>query len=202
MRLTNRSVLALDMVRIIAGFRYKVRFMRTKPSSRIPFIAAIAAAMLALTSCTTDGGAPSDTPLGQQETGGDTVSGMPQVTGESGQPPQISAPNGNPPGELVIEDIFVGNGAEALPSSSLTVHYTLMTWSNGQVVESSWSSNPPTFPLNGVILGWQQGIPGMKEGGRRLLVIPPDLGYGESGAGGSIAPNETLIFVVDLIKVG
>lgn len=202
MRLTKRSVLALDIVRIIARFRYKVLFMRNKPSSRIPVIAAIAAAMLALSSCTTDGGAPSDAPLGQQELGGDTVSGMPQVTGEAGQPPQISAPAGNPPSALVVEDIFLGSGAEALPTSSLTVHYTLMTWSNGQIVESSWSSNPPTFPLNGVILGWQQGIPGMKEGGRRLLVIPPDLGYGESGAGGSIAPNETLIFVVDLIKVG
>jgi peptidylprolyl isomerase len=76
-----------------------------------------------------------------------------------------------------------------------------MTWSNGQIVESSWIGDPATFPLSGVILGWQEGIPGMKEGGRRLLVIPPDLGYGEAGAGASIAPNETLIFVVDLIKV-
>lgn len=176
--------------------------MRKTSRSRISLIASIAAAMIALTSCTTDGGAPSDAPLGQQELESDTVTGMPQVTGEAGQPPQISAPEGNPPSELIVEDVFIGDGAEALPTSSLTVHYTLMTWSNGQIVESSWSSNPPTFPLNGVILGWQQGIPGMKEGGRRLLVIPPDLGYGESGAGESIAPNETLIFVVDLIKVG
>lgn len=201
-RLTSRSVLALDMMRIIPGFRCKVRFMRKTSRSRISLIASIAAAMIALTSCTTDGGAPSDAPLGQQELESDTVTGMPQVTGEAGQPPQISAPEGNPPSELIVEDVFIGDGAEALPTSSLTVHYTLMTWSNGQIVESSWSSNPPTFPLNGVILGWQQGIPGMKEGGRRLLVIPPDLGYGESGAGESIAPNETLIFVVDLIKVG
>lgn len=176
--------------------------MRTNPSRPISMLVSIAVALLALTSCTTDGGAPSDAPLGQQESGSGTVAGMPQVTGEAGQPPQITAPEGNPPSQLVAEDVYVGNGAEALPTSSLTVHYTLMTWSNGQIVESSWSSNPPTFPLNGVILGWQQGIPGMKEGGRRLLVIPPDLGYGESGAGASIAPNETLIFVVDLIKVG
>ena len=110
-------------------------------------------------------------------------------------------PEGNPPSELVTEDIFLGDGAEATADSTLTVHYTLMTWSNGQIVESSWIGDPATFPLSGVILGWQQGIPGMKEGGRRLLVIPPDLGYGESGAGASIAPNETLIFVVDLISV-
>jgi peptidylprolyl isomerase len=75
-----------------------------------------------------------------------------------------------------------------------------MAWSTGEIVESSWSSQPATFGLNQVIVGWQQGIPGMKEGGRRLLVIPPALGYGEAG-GGPIGPNETLIFVVDLIKV-
>ena len=75
-----------------------------------------------------------------------------------------------------------------------------MAWSSGEIVESSWIGDPATFPLSGVILGWQQGIPGMKEGGRRLLVIPASLGYGETGQG-PIAPNETLIFVVDLIKV-
>ena len=77
-----------------------------------------------------------------------------------------------------------------------------MAWSSGTLVESSWDSGQTaTFPLSGVIAGWQQGIPGMKEGGRRLLVIPPDLGYGSQGAGGAIGPNETLIFVVDLISV-
>jgi peptidylprolyl isomerase len=77
-----------------------------------------------------------------------------------------------------------------------------MAWSTKAVVESSWDSGrSATFPLSGVIAGWQQGIPGMKEGGRRLLVIPPDLGYGATGAGASIGPNETLVFVVDLIKV-
>ena len=75
-----------------------------------------------------------------------------------------------------------------------------MAWSTGKVVESSWSSSPATFGLDQVILGWQQGIPGMKVGGRRLLVIPPDLGYGAQGAG-PIGANETLIFVVDLIAV-
>ena len=125
---------------------------------------------------------------------------MPTVTGDKGAAPQITAPGGNPPTNLVTEDVYVGEGAEASANSTLTVHYTLMSWSTGEVVESSWSGEPATFGLNQVILGWQQGIPGMKVGGRRLLVIPPDLGYGEAG-GGPIGPNETLIFVVDLIGV-
>jgi peptidylprolyl isomerase len=97
--------------------------------------------------------------------------------------------------------VIVGTGATAVATSTLTVHYTLMAWSTGKVVESSWTSGQPaTFPLAQVIPGWQKGMPGMKEGGRRLLVIPPALGYGATGAG-PIGPNETLIFVVDLVKV-
>ena len=163
-------------------------------------------AALALTGCTTDGGAPSDSPMGQNsqnqsENNTNTDGGaMPTVSGEAGQAPTITAPNGTPPQTLSAQDIFVGTGAVAEATSTLTVHYTLMAWSTGEVVESSWSGDPATFGLNQVILGWQQGIPGMKVGGRRLLVIPPDLGYGASG-GGPIAPNETLIFVVDLIAI-
>jgi peptidylprolyl isomerase len=127
---------------------------------------------------------------------------LPQISGAQGEKPKISAPTGQPPSTLEKTDIFAGTGKEATSSSVLEVHYTLMAWSSGQLVESSWDSGQSaTFPLSGVILGWQQGIPGMKEGGRRLLVIPPDLGYGAQGAGGAIGPNETLIFVVDLIKV-
>ena len=126
---------------------------------------------------------------------------LPTVTTNQGEAPTIGAPAGNPPTTLEIKDIIVGNGAEALPTSTMTVHYTLMTWSNGQLIESSWNSgSPATFPLANVIVGWQQGIPGMKVGGRRLLAIPPDLGYGAQG-GGPIGPNETLIFVVDAIGV-
>ena len=126
---------------------------------------------------------------------------LPTVTTNQGEAPTIGAPAGNPPTTLEIKDIIVGNGAEALPTSTMTVHYTLMTWSNGQLIESSWNGgSPATFPLANVIVGWQQGIPGMKEGGRRLLVIPAELGYGAAG-GGPIGPNETLIFVVDVISV-
>ena len=126
---------------------------------------------------------------------------LPTVTTNQGEAPTIGAPSGTAPTTLVIKDIIEGTGAEALPTSTMTVHYTLMTWSNGKLIESSWNSgSPATFPLANVIVGWQQGIPGMKVGGRRLLVIPPDLGYGAQG-GGPIGPNETLIFVVDAIGV-
>lgn len=125
---------------------------------------------------------------------------LPKVEGSYGTEPVITLPGGEPPAELQAVDLLVGEGASVEASSTLTVNYSLMTWSDGAAIESSFSSSPATFPLSGVILGWQQGLIGAKEGGRRLLVIPPDLGYGSSGAG-PIAPNETLIFVVDLIEV-
>ena len=124
---------------------------------------------------------------------------MPQVSGSASQAPTITAPEGNPPSELVVKDVIDGTGNAAAADSTLTVHYTLMAWSTGEIVESSWVGEPATFGLNQVIQGWQQGIPGMKVGGRRLLVIPPTLGYGEQPIGG--VANETLVFVVDLIAV-
>ena len=130
-----------------------------------------------------------------------TADNLPTVTTNMGEAPTIGAPSGTPPTTLVTKDIIVGEGAEAQPTSTMTVHYTLMTWSNGALIESSWNGgSPATFPLANVIVGWQQGIPGMKVGGRRLLVIPPDIGYGAQGSG-PIGPNETLIFVVDAIGV-
>ncbi len=131
----------------------------------------------------------------------DTQANLPVVTGAAGSAPTISAPSGTPPTTLVTKDIIEGKGSAAVATSVMTVHYTLMAWSTGKVVESSWTSgSPATFPLANVIKGWQQGIPGMKIGGRRLLVIPPDLGYGAAG-GGPIGPNETLIFVVDVVGI-
>ena len=133
---------------------------------------------------------------------GETSTALPEVGGSKGSKPSITAPTGQAPATLLTNDIFVGSGKEAVATSTLEVHYTLMAWSTGQVVESSWDrGQTATFPLSGVIAGWQQGIPGMKEGGRRLLVIPPDLGYGAQGSGGAIGPNETLVFVVDLVSV-
>ena len=130
-----------------------------------------------------------------------SLNNLPAVTANAGEAPTITAPTGTAPTTLQTQDIIVGAGTEVQASSTLTVHYTLMTWSNGSIVESSWSGGQPaTFPLSGVIAGWQQGLPGAKVGGRRLLVIPADLGYGPNGSG-PIGPNETLIFVVDIIGV-
>jgi peptidylprolyl isomerase len=125
---------------------------------------------------------------------------LPAVTANAGEAPTITPPTGEAPATLQTQDIIVGTGTEVLPTSTLTVHYTLMSWSSGEILESSWSSGQPaTFPLSGVIAGWQEGLPGTKVGGRRLLVIPPSLGYGPSA--GHPLEKETLIFTVDIIAV-
>jgi peptidylprolyl isomerase len=129
-----------------------------------------------------------------------SVGNLPTVSANAGEVPTVSAPTGAAPAELTTQDIIVGTGAEVLPTSTLTVHYYLMTWSNGKVIESSWVGQPATFPLAQVVEGWQKGLPGAKVGGRRLLVLPPEMGYGAAGAG-PIGPNETLIFVVDILGV-
>jgi peptidylprolyl isomerase len=130
-----------------------------------------------------------------------TADNLPTVTANMDEAPTIGAPSGTPPTTLESKDIIVGTGAEVAATSTITFHYTLMTWSNGALIESSWNSgSPATYPLSQLIVGWQQGIPGMKVGGRRLLVVPPDLGYGAQGSG-PVGPNETLVFVMDIVSV-
>ncbi len=138
---------------------------------------------------------------GCSEIGDDMSSGtLVQVTANAGEAPTITAPTGDAPTELIAEDVIVGTGTAVQATSTLTVHYTLMQWSDGSILESSWSGgNPATFPLSGVIQGWQQGLVGSKVGGRRLLVIPPALGYGPMA--GHPLEKETLIFAVDIIAV-
>jgi peptidylprolyl isomerase len=140
------------------------------------------------------------TTLGGDDTVSGSAAGLPAVTANASEAPTITPPTGEAPATLQTQDIIVGTGTEVLPTSTLTVHYTLMSWSSGEILESSWSSGQPaTFPLTGVIAGWQEGLPGTKVGGRRLLVIPPSLGYGPSA--GHPLEKETLIFTVDIIAV-
>ena len=119
--------------------------------------------------------------------------------------PHVYVPAGEaPPAELVIEEVEVGTGEEAKAGHNVEVHYAGNAWSTRQQFDSSWDRGETfTFRLGAgqVIGGWDQGVAGMKIGGRRRLVIPPDLGYGAAGFGRSIKPNETLIFVVDLLEV-
>jgi peptidylprolyl isomerase len=119
--------------------------------------------------------------------------------------PLVEPPEGNPPVELEIDDLIVGDGDEAVPGKSVTVHYVGVAWSTGEEFDASWNRGDTfAFGLGAgqVIGGWDQGVQGMKVGGRRRLTIPPHLGYGAQGAGGVIKPNETLIFIVDLLAVG
>lgn len=118
--------------------------------------------------------------------------------------PEVDAPEGPPPTELEITDLTVGDGAEAAAGQQVSVHYVGVAHSTGEEFDSSYNRGAPLdFPLGRgrVIKGWDDGVAGMKVGGRRRLVIPPHLAYGDRGAGGVIGPGETLIFVVDLVGV-
>ena len=127
-----------------------------------------------------------------------------QISTDLGTKPEVPAPTGEPPTELITDDVVVGEGAAAKPGDQVNVHYVGISFSNGKQFDSSWDRGAPFDFLLGagrVIKGWDFGVTGMREGGRRTLVIPPELGYGPRGMG-PIAPNETLVFVVDLVKVG
>ncbi|GAB3650998.1 FKBP-type peptidyl-prolyl cis-trans isomerase [Zhihengliuella somnathii] len=116
--------------------------------------------------------------------------------------PEIDFPGENPPEELVIEDLIEGTGAEVVPGTVVSAHYVGVAFSTGEEFDASWNRGTPldfTVGVGQVIKGWDQGLLGMKVGGRRRIEIPSELAYGERGAGNAIAPNEALIFVVDLM---
>ena len=118
--------------------------------------------------------------------------------------PELDFPGDAPPTELVVEDLIDGTGDEATPGRTVSAHYAGWAFSTGEEFDASWNRGQTfRFPLGAgrVIKGWDQGVQGMKVGGRRQLVIPPHLGYGDRGAGGVIKPGETLVFVVDLLAV-
>ncbi len=127
-----------------------------------------------------------------------------EISDDLNKKPEIPQPTGEPPTELETDDIVVGEGTAAKPGDHVTVHYVGVSFATGKQFDSSWDRMQPfDFPLGAgrVIQGWDFGVTGMREGGRRTLVIPPELAYGSRGVG-PIGPDETLVFVVDLVKVG
>lgn len=119
--------------------------------------------------------------------------------------PDVTIPDTEPPADLVLEDVVVGDGPEAVAGADVTVHYVGVAWSTGSQFDASWDRRD-TFGfrlgVGQVISGWDEGVQGMKVGGRRRITIPPHKGYGAQGAGGVIKGGETLVFVVDLLGVG
>jgi peptidylprolyl isomerase len=119
--------------------------------------------------------------------------------------PVLVVPKGPPPTHLVVKDIIKGTGPAATATSTVTVQYVGVLYSNGKQFDASWnddSGQPTSFSLTGgVIQGWTEGIPGMRVGGRRELIIPPSLGYGKAGSPPKIPPNATLVFVIDLHSI-
>ena len=168
---------------------------------------ALAAAALALSACA-DGG--SDT-VAAPETKESACPGAPTpveppagATTDLKTKPVIAVPKAPAPTALEVSDIVVGDGKQACSGDSVEMQYVGVTYADGKQFDASWDRGEPfPFQLGGgqVIGGWDQGIVGMKVGGRRQLVIPPDLGYGAQGAGPDIPPGATLVFVVDLVNV-
>ena len=135
-------------------------------------------------------------------TGGDDDGSSSSGDVDTSTKPTVEVPDGPPPDALETTDIVEGDGAEAQSGGTVTMQYVGVNYSNGEEFDTSWGKPEPfSFQLGSgqVIPGWDEGIPGMKVGGRRELVIPPDLAYGEAGSPPDIGPNETLVFVVDLV---
>jgi FKBP-type peptidyl-prolyl cis-trans isomerase len=125
--------------------------------------------------------------------------------GVTGKEPKAVVPPGAPPAHLEASDLIVGTGPAAKPGDTVTVQYVLATYSSRKEIQASWTSQPFKFTLDArpeqVIPGWDHGVVGMKVGGRRELIIPPSLGYGSSSPGAGISANDTLVFIVDMLKI-
>ncbi len=162
---------------------------------KVPMLTIAACAALAIVGC---GGGDSSTESTESTT-------TEATTSSKKTKPKVTVPKGAPPKKLVVKELEEGTGAEAQSDDEVTVQYVGVDYKSGKEFDSSWSRNEPfSFQLGAgqVIPGWEQGVEGMKVGGRRELVIPPELAYGEAGSPPAIGPNETLVFVIDLLEVG
>jgi peptidylprolyl isomerase len=170
----------------------------------LPCLLALLAA-LALGACGgDDDGEPAAKATKTQESEQPSPSEQREALEDTSSRPQIPKPTGSPPRRLAKEDIVKGKGAPAKPGDLLTVQYVGVTFSTGEEFDASWDRGQPfQFPLGAgqVIKGWDQGLVGMRKGGRRMLTIPPEQAYGREGSPPFIGPNETLVFVVDLVTI-
>ncbi|WP_249644339.1 FKBP-type peptidyl-prolyl cis-trans isomerase [Nocardia sputi] len=186
---------------------------------RIIGIGALAATTIALAACGSDDepsattvSAPNTTAAGPsvaqrpatQSKGRECTAEDIRVTGDFGAAPDIAIPDDcDPPRQLIVKDLIEGSGPGAEPGQPLTMNYALVTWSDKKTLDSSFNRGKPfqlSLGAGDVIDGWDQGLVGVREGSRRLLIVPPELGYGAGGRG--IAPYETLVFVTDALSVG
>jgi peptidylprolyl isomerase len=180
------------------------------PTIRLPLLALLATLALALAACGEDEepaepaatqAAPAETQPAPTQ---DQAAASGEISKDLEQKPAIPKPQGNPPAELESEDIVKGDGRAAREGDNVTVQYVGVNFSNGQEFDASWNTGQPfTFTLGAgtVIPGWDEGVQGMRVGGRRKLTIPPDKAYGPQGSPPVIGPNETLVFVIDLEQV-
>jgi peptidylprolyl isomerase len=165
-----------------------------------PFALIVALCLaLGLAACGGGGGATIDTEATTSESSASTADGTEKTK------PKVTVPKGAPPKKLEIREIEAGTGEEAKAGDEVTVQYVGVNYKNGKEFDASWDRGEPfSFKLGAgmVIPGWDKGVEGMKVGGRRELIIPPKLAYGPEGSPPAIGPEETLIFVIDLLEVG
>jgi len=197
--------------------------MPSRPKSRLPLAGAAAAALALVLAACGGSSTPASSSSGSSGASGGSTSSTsttaaspgtaPAASGAPGPPPVANATDihkeplpaagaAPPPSTLVTVDLVPGTGAAPTASSTVQVQYVGANYADGKVFDASWTrGQPASFPLNGVIPGFSQAILGMKVGGRREVVIPPNLGYGASGQPPAVGPNETLVFVIDLLAV-
>jgi peptidylprolyl isomerase len=199
------------LVDIVPGARglERERFVSWPGMSRLPIVLACLFLSLFAVACGDDDEEQASAP--PEATATETPAGTGEIDASAiskdlSEKPAVEQPSGEPPTELQTTDIVKGKGKAAKAGDIVSVQYVGNSWSTGAQFDASWDrgGEPFQFPLGAgqVIPGWDQGVQGMRRGGRRLLVIPPDLAYGEQSPSPDIGPNETLIFVVDLEKIG